>query len=158
MNQDARYALATRKAGQLAVPPRDRWIEGIASRPLFAALGITGDNVGEGYARYRVSPLRAGAAEDGTVSTLAITTAADQALVAAISTLIVDGKEAMNGTAEMSITYLARATGAVVVDSRVLHKGERVSVMTVEARDESGAMVATGRGTYSIRPLRQDAP
>jgi len=46
----------------------------------------------------------------------------------------------------------------VIVDSHVLHKGERVSVMTVEARDEAGAMVATGRGTYSIRPLRQDAP
>lgn len=136
----------------MPTPPRDRWVAAQSSRPLHVALGITGDDVGEGFARYRVEALEAGAAEDGTVSNLALTTAADLALVTAVSTLIEDGREAMNGTAEMNVTYVAKPRGAVTVEGRVLHKGPRLAVITVEALDESGALVATGRGTYSIRP------
>lgn len=133
-------------------PRRGPWVAAQANRPLYVALGISGEEVGEGFARYRVEALRGGAAPDGTVSNLAVTTAADQALVTAVSTMIEDGREAMNGTAEMTLTYVAKPQGAVTVESRVLHKGRRLAVMTVEALDESGALVATGRGTYSIRP------
>jgi acyl-coenzyme A thioesterase PaaI-like protein len=133
-----------------SVPERSRWVASTNSRPLFVALGITGDDVAEGFARYRVDPMEGG---DGVVDTLAITTAADQCLVTAASTLIEQGREEMNGTAEMNITYVAEPQGAVMVEGTVLHRGSHLTVITVEAKDEAGAVVAAGRGSYAIRPL-----
>ena len=134
-----------------SVPDRSQWVRATNSRPLFVALGITGDDVSEGAARYRIDPVEGGG---GVVDTLAITTAADQCLVTAASTLIEQGREEMNGTAEMNLTYVAQPQGAVIVEGTVVHKGSHLAVITVEAKDETGAIIATGRGSYAIRPLR----
>ncbi len=131
------------------VPERARWVQSTSSQPLLMALGIRGDDVREGFARYRVDPVSGG---DGAVDGFAITAAADQCLVTAASTLVVPGREQMNGTAEMNITYLGEPRGAVIVDGTVVHKGSHLCVIAVEARDETGAVIATGRGSYSIRP------
>ncbi len=133
-------------------PPHESWFRGSNRRPLFQALGMRAEDISEGYARYRVEPVPASVDGDGLLDSLAITTAADQAVVACASTVIDPRREAMNGTAEMNVTYVAKPRGAVTVEGRVLHKGPRLAVITVEALDESGALVATGRGTYSIRP------
>lgn len=136
------------------IPERSRWVQATNARPLFIALGITGDDVREGFARYRVAPLEGG---DGAVDTLAVTTAADQCLVTAASTLVVQGREEMNGTAEMNLTYVAQPRGAVTVEGTVVDKGSHLCVITVQVRDEAGALIATGRGTYAIRPLKPGA-
>ncbi len=136
------------------VPERSRWVQAMNARPLFIALGITGDDVREGFAGYRVAPLRGG---DGAVDSLAVTTAADQCLVTAASTLVVQGREEMNGTAEMNLTYVAEPRGAVIVEGTVVDKGAHLCVITVEVRDEAGTLIATGRGTYAIRPLKAGA-
>ena len=133
-----------------SVPDRSQWVQATNSRPLFVALGITGDDVSEGAARYRVDPIEG---DGGVVDTLAITTAADQCLVTAASTLIEQGREEMNGTAEKNLTYVAEPQGAVIVEGTVVHKGSHLTVITVEAMDQAGAIVATGRGSYAIRPL-----
>ena len=101
------------------IPERSRWVQATNARPLFIALGITGDDVREGFARYRVAPLDGG---DGAVDTLAVTTAADQCLVTAASTLVVQGREEMNGTAEMNLTYVAEPRGAVAMAKAYITK------------------------------------
>lgn len=140
-----------------SVPERSRWRQATNSRPLFVALGITGGDVREGFASYRVDPVDLLDGGEGAVDSLAITTAADQCLVTAASTLVVQGREEMNGTAEMNLTYLAEPRGAVIVEGTVVHKGSHLCVITVEAKDEAGTVIATGRGSYAIRPLNSGA-
>lgn len=141
-----------------ATPPHESWFRGSNRSPLFQALGVRAEDISEGYARYRVEPVPASVDGDGVLDSLAITTAADQAVVACVSTVIDPRREAMNGTAEMNLTYVARPTGAVQVDARIVHKGPHLAVVDLEVRDESGALVARGRGSYATRPLDHGAP
>ena len=124
--------------------------------PLHAALGIEVDSVGGGVAIYRVTRVPASQAGiDGgaarAVSSFAVTTAADLALVSAVSSAIDHTREVMNGTAEMNLTYLALPSGEVTVRGAVLDRGEGMAVVDVVASDDDGVVVARGRGTYAIR-------
>lgn len=130
-------------------PPRDPWVRQWASQPLNRALGILGDDVGEGYVRFRIEP-----AADGAVDGLAITTAADLCVVAAAGTVADPQREEMNGTAEMNLTYAAPPRGAVTVSGRVLHHASHLAIVELEALDQDGALVAKGRGSYALRPRR----
>lgn len=129
------------------VPVREAWVRQWSSQALNRALGILGDDVGEGYVRFRIEP-----APDGAVDGLAITTAADLCVVAAAGTVADPAREEMNGTAEMNLTFAEPPRGAVTVSGRVLHRSSHLAIVDLEALDQDGALVAKGRGSYSLRP------
>lgn len=136
--------------------------------PLHRLLGIRSDERGAGFVQYRVVPapgseghadgtLRAavmsGDAEgEAGVSTFAITTAVDIAVVDAVSTVIDRRRVSMNGTAELNLTYVDVPRGEARVRATVLHCAERVAAIEARVTDARGMVIAFGRGTYSLRP------
>ena len=125
---------------------------------LHAELGIEVDSVRDGVAVYRVTCVPASEAgidggAAGAVSSFVVTTAADLALVSAVSSAIDHRREEMNGTAEMNLTYVALPRGEVSVRCEVLERNASMAIVEVVANDEDGSVVARGRGTYAIRQL-----
>ena len=134
------------------VPPREQWARSSDSRPLSRALGLHAEDIGEGWARFRVDAVEASADGGGSVHSFATTVAADLCLVAAASTTI-DREREMNGTAEMNLTYVRSPCGGALVTGQVLHRAPHLAIVDLEVRDQSGELVAKGRGSYSVRPL-----
>ena len=125
-------------------------------RGLHTALGIELDSVGGGVAVYRATRVPASEAGiDGgsadAVSSFVVSTVADLALVSAVASAIDHKREAMNGTAEMNLTYLTLPRGEVSVRAAVLERDESMAIVEIVARDEDGSVIARGRGTYAIR-------
>lgn len=126
---------------------------------LHAALGIEVESVRDGVAVYRCTSVPASEAgidggHAGAVSSFVVTTAADLALVSAVSSAIDHRREVMNGTAEMNLTYLALPRGEVSVRGEVLERGDAMAIVDVVASDDDGTVIARGRGTYAIREQR----
>ncbi|MPZ99572.1 MAG: hypothetical protein GEU80_09610 [Dehalococcoidia bacterium] len=142
----------------MPAPPVEQWRERTDAQPLNRALGLRAEEIAEGFTRYRVVRVPGSAAGiDGNeapegVSTFAITTAADLALVSAVSTTVQSGRDVMNGTAEMNLTYVAQPLGEAVVTATVVHRGALLAVVDVRVEDDEGAPIAYGRGSYAIRP------
>ena len=142
----------------MPAPPVEQWRERTDAQPLNRALGVRAEEIAEGFARYRVVRVPGSAAGiDGNdaregVSSFAITTAADLALVSAVSTTVQAGRDVMNGTAEMNLTYVAQPSGEVVVTATVVHRGALLAVVDVRIEGDDGAPIAYGRGSYAIRP------
>jgi uncharacterized protein (TIGR00369 family) len=135
----------------MAPPVSDEWRRRNDNHPLHRALGLRAGELGEGFSEFRVVRAPASEGPEG-VSTFAVTTAADIALVSAVSTTIRRTQDQMNGTAELNLTYIANPRGEALVRATVLHRGRTGAVVEVRVTDEGGATVAFGRGTYSIRP------
>jgi len=133
----------------MALPPLEPWRRGFDGQPLHRLLGIRADEIGEGYVQFLVAP-PAGSVER-TVSTLAITTAVDLAVVMATGTTVDHRRESMNGTAEINLTYAREPGEEAVVRATVQHRGPALAVVEVRVTDAAGAAIAFGRGTYSIR-------
>ena len=75
---------------------------------------------------------------------------ADIGVVAAVLTTCRVGEQ-MQGTAELSISYLRPAVGAkVTVESNVIKKGRALAVGDVDLRSDQGKLIAKARVTYSI--------
>lgn len=144
----------------MAASDIERWRDATRSRPLNRLLGIHAEERGEGFTQYRVVPVEAtndgldGAEPGRGVSTFAITTAVDSALVEATSSTVDPSKEAMNGTAELNLTFVAHPRGAVTLRAEVVHRGPSLRVATVDITDEHGQRVAFCRSTYAVRPVR----
>ena len=139
------------------VPPREQWARSSDSRPLSGALGLHAEDIGEGWARFRVDAVEASADGDGSVHSFAITVAADLCLLAAASTTIDREREDLNGTAEMNLTYVRSPRSGALVTGRVLHRAPHLAIVDLEVRERSGELVAKGRGSYSVRPLEPGA-
>lgn len=135
--------------------------------PLHRLLGIRADQRGDGFVQYRVVPapgsaagadgLPRAAAGDRGVSTFAITTAVDIAVVDAVGTVIDRRAVTMNGTAELNLTYVDAPHGEATVRATVLHCGARVAAVEARVTDARGITIAFGRGTYSLRPGAEPA-
>jgi acyl-coenzyme A thioesterase PaaI-like protein len=152
----------------MAMPGVEEWRRRNDAHPLHRALGVRADEIGEGFTQYRVTvtpasaggldgPATVGSADEtagaqARVSTFAITTAADLALVSAVSTTVTRTRDTMNGTAELNLTYVRLPEGEALVRATVLHRGRTEAVIDIRVTDERGEVVAYGRGTYSIRP------
>jgi len=52
-------------------------------------------------------------------------------------------------TIGFSVDYLRPASGSLTLTGRVRRRGKTVGVVDVDVRDESGALVAVGRASYS---------
>ena len=152
----------------MAAPRLEQWRNGFDAQPLNRALGIRADEIGEGFVQLRVVRVPGstggidGVTDDDAarVSTFAISTAADLAVVSATGTTINRLGETMNGTAELNLTYVALPQGEAIVRGTVLHRAPTFAVVELRVTDDGGAPVAYGRGTYVVRPpaAQQAAP
>ena len=136
--------------------------------PLHRLLGIRADQRGAGFVQYRIvaapgsaghadGALRAALGDEAPVSTFAITTAVDIAVVEAVGTMIDRRAVSMNGTAELNLTYVDAPRGEAIVRATVLHCADRVAAVEARVTDARGATIAFGRGTYSLRPSGERA-
>ncbi|MEZ4502074.1 MAG: PaaI family thioesterase [Dehalococcoidia bacterium] len=136
-------------------PPPDRtlWMRQGERRPLYRALGIRPDDIGEGYAQFIVEPTDASADGRGSVLSFAATTAADQCILDATVTTLDREREETNGTAEMNLTYLETPSGVLTVRGEVAGRGRNLSIVDLTVRNGSGVVIAFGRGSYAVRQL-----
>jgi acyl-coenzyme A thioesterase PaaI-like protein len=138
----------------MAPPPdRELWIRRGEQRPLYRALGIRPDDIGDGYAQFVVQPTGASADGRGSVLSFAATTAADQCILDATVTTLDLEHEETNGTAEMNLTYLEGPSGVLTVRGEVVARARNLSVVDLTVRNGTGAVIAFGRGSYAVRPL-----
>jgi len=64
----------------------------------------------------------------------------------------------VSATADLHVDYLRPATnGPIRIRAHVVKLGRTVSVAATELLDDAGVMVATGRGSYLMRPVAQPA-
>lgn len=76
----------------------------------------------------------------------------DAAAGAAVSTTHAESDATWQGqaTLDLNVTFLGAVTGAVLAESRILRQSASLAFVTVDVRDAAGALMATGRATYSI--------
>jgi len=138
----------------MASPPdRALWMRQGERRPLYRALGIRPDDIGNGYAQFVVEPTDASADGRGSVLSFAATTAADQCVLDATITTLDRDREETNGTAELNLTYLEAPSGVLTVRGEVVGRARNLSVVDLTIRSGSGGVIAFGRGSYAVRQV-----
>lgn len=121
-------------------------------QPYWRLLGITIDELGEGFARLRL-PLEesvrnaGGPAHGGALASLV-----DTAVGVALDTLLDPSDPAFAGhtTVEMNVSFLEAAWGEALAEARIVRLGGSLAVGEAEIRDRQGRLVAVGRATYMI--------
>ncbi len=74
----------------------------------------------------------------------------DSAAAFAVLTLLEPGSDTV--TVDLTLHFLRPvSTGRIEARARVLRRGRRVAILSVEATDQTGALVATATTTYLIR-------
>jgi len=123
----------------------------LEAEPYWRLLGITVEEIGEGYVRLRL-PLTAsvrnfgsGPAHGGALSSLV-----DMAVGSALDSL--DLPDVVGHvTIDLSVSYLEAAQGEhVTAEGRMLRVGRTIAVGEAEIRDQDGRLLAKGRAAYLI--------
>jgi uncharacterized protein (TIGR00369 family) len=80
----------------------------------------------------------------------AIVSLLDSAAAFAVLTLLEPGTGTV--TVDLTVHFLRPvSTGRIEARARVLRKGRRVAILSVEASDQTGVLVATATTTYLVR-------
>ena len=133
----------------MPVPALEDWRRGW-ERPILRRLGISGDAIERGYARFLVErPPDA----DALLFRSALTIALDLAAISAVSSRRDEEVQQANGTAELHLSFVAPLPDSVAVSARVAHWADYATHLEIEARGDDGALLAKGLTTYSLRPL-----
>lgn len=131
-------------------PDRDQWLRESEQRPLYVALGIRRDDIGDGFAQYVIDPTTASTDGHGSVLSFAATTAADLCVLDATVTTLDHDREVTNGTAEMNLTYIEAPVGTVTVRGEVATRAPNLSIVDLTVRNGNGTVIAHGRGSYAL--------
>ena len=123
-----------------------------ANNPFRALLGIEVTEIGTGMATVTINPvsplLRQGR---GIVHGGVYATLVDCAAGEALRTVMRDEEEGY--TVDLNVTYIRPVVDlALVAHGRSLRCGRSVGVAAADIFDGSGALVATGRATFALRP------
>jgi|SRR5580658_148847 uncharacterized protein (TIGR00369 family) len=135
----------------MAAPNHSAAIESLEKAPFAIALGLKIESAKDGVAVARM-PYHLMALNDGGPSAPihggAVASLADFAACAAVWSLAETSRSA---TISMTVNYagFAMNTG-LVARATVRRKGKRVASLTVEIRDDAGALVADALVTYKI--------
>lgn len=123
-----------------------------ADNPFRALLGVVVTDVAPGTATVVIDPIASvllqarGIVHGGVYATLV-----DCATGEALQTVMPTGHEGF--TVDLNLTYLRPVTGArLVAYGRAVRCGRTVGVATADIHDKDGALVATGRATFAVRP------
>ncbi len=133
----------------MPVPALEDWRRGW-ERPILQRLGIRGDAIERGYARFVVErPTGA----DALLFRSALTIALDLAAISAVNSLREEEVQLANGTAELHLSFVAPLPDSVAVSARVAHWADYATHLDLEARGSDGTLLARGLTTYSLRPV-----
>lgn len=120
--------------------------------PFRELLGVVVTDVAPGTATVVIDPIAPvllqarGIVHGGVYATLI-----DCATGEALQTVMPAGHEGF--TIDLNLTYLRPVTGArLVAYGRAVRCGRTVGVATADIHDKDGALVATGRATFAVRP------
>lgn len=121
----------------------------VANAPYYQLLKISLEEIGEGFARFRL-PFRQELTQGfGVVHGGAIATLADTAVAYALLSLVQPGERV--ATVEFKINFLSSVTGGDLIgEARIINKGERLALGEMVVRDEKGKIIAQGLATYII--------
>jgi len=133
-------------------PLSEAWHRRWRAEPFHAYLGLEIEAQSHGYSRIVMQTSeRTLGGVGGSVHGGILASLVDIACIGAVRSTI-GPDEAMAGTAELNISYLRPALGAVVVtEGRVLKKGRSLAVIDVDCSDGKGRLFAKGRVVYAIR-------
>ncbi|MDA1003960.1 MAG: PaaI family thioesterase [Chloroflexi bacterium] len=127
--------------------------------PFFREFGVTVADVEPGFARLAVphaSVLVRGAREG--INGGVIAGLAEAAMHVCLDAMLTEGERA-GSTRELSVAYLSAARGAVThVEARMVRKGRRLAVGTVEVHDaEAGTACSIVQISCAVLPARERA-
>lgn len=125
--------------------------QALEGEPFWRLLGITVDEIGDGYSRLRM-PLSAqvrnfgtGPAHGGALGSLI-----DVAVGTALDSLDLPDMVG-HTTVELSVSYLEPAAApSIIAEGRILRVGRNIAVGEAEIREENGGLVAKGKATYML--------
>ncbi|GEM_PF-515759 len=133
-------------------PVSAEWLTRWRAEPLHAFLDLTLEAQRDGYCRIvlRMGPRTRGGV-GGSVHGGILATLVDIVTIGAVASAI-GPNDVMNGTAELNISYLRPALGALVVaEGRVLKQGRSLAVVDADCSDGAGRLFARGRAQYALR-------
>ena len=138
----------------MPVPALEEWLRRW-ERPILRRLGIRGEEIEHGYARFVVE--RPEDADD-LLHRSAVTIAADMAAISAVTAQLDEAHHATNGTAELHLSFTAPLAAVTRVTAQVVHWADYAAHLEIEVHDGAGDLLAKGLTTYSLRPLRSKRP
>lgn len=122
----------------------------------YAFLGMELEELGEGYARFRLSVDDRLHNAGGVVHGGVMASMADAAVAAALATLVDPDRESIY-TLEMKINYLAPAIrGSMLGEARIVQRGGTVAVGEARVYDGEGKLLAMATATFLIKPRKTD--
>jgi uncharacterized protein (TIGR00369 family) len=136
----------------LLEPLARQWIEGvIAESPVAKALGVEVVALEVDLVRMRVPYDDQLTTVPGTVHGGVIATLIDIAGAAASASGVATDDGATGGaTSHLSVTYLARASGDLTAEARVVHRSRSMTQSEVSVHGADGRLVATGQVSSRI--------
>jgi uncharacterized protein (TIGR00369 family) len=121
----------------------------VASAPYYQLLGITLEQIDEGFARFRLPFKKELTHPYGIVHGGAIFSLADTAVPFALMTLIQPGEKVT--TVECKINFLSSVSeGEMIGEARIVSKGKRLAIADVEVKSNGGNLIAKGLATCMI--------
>lgn len=127
--------------------------EEIESSPIYQLLGLRIEEMNQGRARLRLPAREHYHQIYGVVHGGIVATVADACIGLAFITLIGPAEQAI--TVELKVNYIAPfATGELVGEGHIVHKGRTLGFGEAELRDQEGRLVATASATYLAKRRR----
>lgn len=124
----------------------------------YAFLGMELEELGEGFARFRLRADSRLHNAGGVVHGGVMASLADAAVAAALATLVDPDRESIY-TLEMKINYLAPAVeGDLRGEARIIQRGGTVAVGEAKVLDDKGKMLALATATFLIRSKDRRSP
>ena len=124
--------------------------EAFARVPYARLLGLEFVGAERGTARFAVDVREELTRMGGILHGGAIVSLLDSAAAFAVLTLLEPGTNTV--TIDFTVHFLRPvSTGRIEASARVLRRGRRVAILSVEATDQNGVLVATATTTYFIQ-------
>ena len=137
-------------AGQLSAEELARLRETFARVPYVGLLGFEFVRAERGAATFALDVREELTRMGGILHGGAVVSLLDTAAAFAVHTVI--EPDARTVTVDLTVHFLRPASaGRVEATARVLRRGKRVCILSVEARDESAEIIATSTMTYFIQ-------
>jgi len=135
---------------ELSAEELARLRETFAGVPYVGLLGFEFVRAGRGSAAFAVDVREELTRMGGIMHGGAVVSLLDTAAAFAVHTVI--GPEARTVTVDLTVHFLQPASaGRIEAEARVLRRGRRVCILSVEARDSGAEIIATATMTYYIQ-------
>jgi uncharacterized protein (TIGR00369 family) len=113
-----------------------------------ALIGIKIDQLEYGFARLTLAHREDLTQGLGFIHGGVITSLCDTAIGVALFTMVEDDEKIL--TIELKVNFIAPASGDIIAEGRILHKGRKTAVGEVSVNDPAGTLLAKALITYYV--------